>query len=127
MCQYIGLDDLALNAFIEICDSEKNIQIVEPPVVTYSRLRKYGIKLVHAYKDSTQQEAELLISDAYISDFVRDYSGIIDVSSVNGEYYFSLLKYDDIEKIRELYRYSLPIDLINAFMDESVKEAILAA
>ena len=59
MCFYIGIEDLAANALIEILQSKNGDD--SQNIVTYAELEKYGAEVVH-YLGEQGEKAVLILS-----------------------------------------------------------------
>ena len=68
MCFYIGIEDLAANALIELLQKEENRSFI-----TYKELERYGTQVVSLLSERGEK-AVLLLSRENTNAMFRDYS-----------------------------------------------------
>lgn len=112
---YIGIEDLAANALIELLEKKNKREVL------FSELDSYGSEVLKILNNESEQ-ALLILSKERTLDFWRDYSDYFDVFK-NGEAEGIKLKDDvTLEQLWSKFRSYLSADVIKAFMaDESVK------
>ena len=71
MCFYIGIEDLAANALIEILQSKNGDD--SQNIVTYAELEKYGAEVVH-YLGEQGEKAVLILSRENTNHMLCSYS-----------------------------------------------------
>ena len=72
MCYYIGIEDLAANALIEILKTKENEQ-TEQYCVTLAELEAYGSQVIQ-YLNERGEQAVLILSRENTSLMFRNYS-----------------------------------------------------
>lgn len=117
---YIGIEDLAANALIELLDKKNKREVL------FSELDNYGSEVLKIL-NSDGEKAILILSKERTMDFWRDYSEYFDVFT-NGEAEGIRLK-DDItlEKLWSKFRSYLSVDVIKAFIDEDSVRVLIGA
>lgn len=117
---YIGIEDLAANALIELLEKKNKREVL------FSELNSYGSEVLKIL-NSEEEKAILILSKERTMDFWRDYSA-----------YFDVFKYDDAEGIRlkdditleqlwSKFRSYLSADVIKAFIDEDSVKVLIGA
>lgn len=106
---YIGIEDLAANAFIELLQKDEKCNFV-----TYNELERYGEQAVKVLAEKGEK-ATLLFADAMFrdcSDFFKEEKQGIKLKANR-----------DKKALIDHFRGCLPIDVLLALMDKrSVKE-----
>lgn len=120
MCSYIGIEDLAANALIEILDKEKNI--IES-FVSYDTLEEYGLQIV---KMLTEQGTDvvLIFSREETRKMLRDYSNIFIECNRNGKIGISLRENVTVQQLISKFRGYLSLDVLLAFMSKKSKDIL---
>ena len=77
MCFYIGIEDLAANALIELLQKEEKRDFI-----TYDELEDYGTQVVKLLSEKGEK-AVLLLSRDHTSAMFRDYSDFFEESLVD--------------------------------------------
>lgn len=110
---YIGIEDLAANAFIALLQKDKKCNFV-----TYDELERYGEQAVKVLAEKGEK-ATLLLSINYTDAMFRDCSDFFEEEKQGIR-----LKADKNRKaLIDRFRGYLPIDVLLALVDErSVKE-----
>ena len=117
MCKFIGIEDLAANALIELIKScEKN-----PPEVSFKQLIKYGNAIITDYRVKNNEDAVLVLSREGIK-VIRDYSSFFTINHKEDGDYFTLVDGVSADDLRKEFRSKLPIELLYSFISE---EALL--
>lgn len=119
MCYYIGIEDLAANAMIEILEKKREEGIVEekPLKVTLVDLEKYGAEVVRYINKETTEKALLILSRASTIYMFRNYSDFFE--EVDNESAIELRKDKNVDDLKEKFRTYKANDLINAYMAEA--------
>lgn len=80
MCYYIGIEDLAANAMIEILEEKKKAcdQIEEGISVSLRDLEAYGTEVVRYINTQTEEKAFLILSRASTVCMFRNYSDLFE-------------------------------------------------
>ena len=120
MCSYIGIEDLAANALIEILDKEKNIT---ESFVSYDTLEEYGLQIV---KMLTEQGTDvvLIFSREETRKMLRDYSDIFIECNRNGKNGISLRENVTVQQLISRFRGYLSLDVLLAFMSKKSKDIL---
>lgn len=122
MCYYIGIEDLAANAMIEILEKKQadGINDQEQPVVTFKDLEEYGSEVVRYINRETKEKALLILSGAATDHMFRNYSDFFE--EVDDESAIKLREGKTVEDLKETFRSYQAYDLIKAYMaDATVK------
>lgn len=112
MCFYIGIEDLAANALIEILNkSDKDF-------VTYKELENYGNQVV-SILNSQNEKAVLILSRDSTSDMFRNYSNIFEETVFNDELGIKLKEGITVDILIDEFRGYLAWDVLLAFVNEA--------
>lgn len=112
MSFYIGIEDLAANALIEILSNSKDVRFV-----TYEQLEKYGSEVIRLLNQKGD-EAVLILSRDRTNDMFRSYSNFFEeVDSENG---LGIQLKDGItcNDLINQFRGYLALDVLFAFIDD---------
>ena len=116
MCKFIGIEDLAANALIELIEGK------DCNKVSFEQLINYGNVIVKLL-DKLNEEVVLLISNDYTNEVIRNYSDFFRIEKENNEEYFALKNEKSVDDLRLYFRACLTLDLLTAFTDqESLNE-----
>ena len=122
MCAYIGIEDLAANAMIEIMNEKKE---EEQNFVSYNTLEKYGLAIVKLLSEQGE-EAVLILSREETRKMLRDYSDIFVECKQNGVEGIMLRENVTIDDLIVKFRGYLSLDVLLAFMAEKTKKILPA-
>ena len=114
MNYYIGLEDLAANAMIEIM--EKRMRDGKPlvqPCFTYRDLESYGSKVVKYINKETDDTAMLILSRASTLNMLRNYSEFFE--ETEDEHGIKLREGKSVENLKFTFRAYKGKGLIDAF------------
>lgn len=111
MCFYIGIEDLAANAMIEMM--KKGGQ----RFLTYSEIEMYGAEVVQILKDSGEK-AVLILSRENTDALFRNYSEFFEESERGGKRGIKLKENKKVEDLIKQFRGYLALDVLLAFMDQ---------
>lgn len=119
MCYYIGIEDLAANAMIEILEKKSREGIFENDsvVVTFKDLEDYGAEVVRYINNETKEKALLILSKASTEFMFRNYSDFFE--EVDDESAIKLREGKTVEDLKEKFRTYKAWELINAYMAET--------
>lgn len=119
MCYYIGIEDLAANAMIEILEKKSREGIFEnnSVVVTFKDLEDYGAEVVRYINNETKEKALLILSKASTEFMFRNYSDFFE--EVDDESAIKLREGKTVEDLKEKFRTYKAWELINAYMAET--------
>ena len=114
MCFYIGIEDLAANALIEILEMEDKTPSQKS--VTYAELEKYGTEVVRHLKKNGEK-AVIIFSRESTDVMLHNYSDFFEERE-NGTA-IGLRKGKYVPDLIERFRTYLAFDLMMAFMADS--------
>ena len=117
MCAYIGIEDLAANALIEILNNKQN---EEEGFVSYSVLEEYGLEVVKLLSEKGK-DAVLILSREETRKMLRNYSDIFVECVVNGQMGIALKDSVTVEDLIVKFRGYLSFEVLLAFMSERSK------
>lgn len=111
MCFYIGIEDLAANAMIEMLKKGGR------RFLTYNEIEKYGAKLVQILRGN-EEKAVLILSRENTDALFRNYSEFSEESEQNGKRGIKLKKNKEIKDLIQQFRGYLALDVLLAFMNQ---------
>lgn len=115
MCFYIGIEDLAANAMIEIL--KKGGQ----RFLTYDEIEMYGAEVVQILKENGEK-AVLILSRENTDALFRNYSEFFEEEEQNGKRGIKLKAEKQADDLIQQFRGYLALDVLLAFMNQrSVK------
>lgn len=117
MCYYIGIEDLAANALIEILQT-KNEKDFSQYTVTLRELEQYGAEVVRYLNEEKGERALLILSRASTTHMFRNYSDFFEEVETEEGIAIALQKGKTVKNLIEKFRTYIAIDLVNAFMDK---------
>ena len=112
---YIGIEDLAANAFIEMIKKSAN-QPKKTYCVTLTELEAYGRKIVQ-YLEQRGEKAVLMLSRDNTDAFFRDYLDFFEESEVYRKLEISLKYEKKVEDLIHRFRGYLQLDVLQAFIN----------
>lgn len=115
MCYYIGIEDLAANALIEILQTKKASESCYYPV-TFKELEDYGAEVVRYLDQEKGEKALLILSRAHTTNMFRNYSDFFEEIETPKGTAIILQKGKTVEDLIEKFRIYNASDLIIAFM-----------
>lgn len=125
MCYYIGIEDLAANALIEILQTKEE-QDLNQYVVTLRELEKYGAEVVRYLNKEKKEKALLVLSRASTLHMFRNYSDFFEEVETEEGRAIALQKGKTVEDLKEKFRIYLAMDLVNAFMNKKTVKVLHA-
>lgn len=125
MCYYIGIEDLAANALIEILQTKEE-QDLSQYVVTLRELEKYGAEVVRYLNKEKKEKALLVLSRASTLHMFRNYSDFFEEVETEEGRAIALQKGKTVEDLKEKFRIYLAMDLVNAFMNKKTVKVLHA-
>lgn len=127
MCYYIGIEDLAANAMIEILEKKEKDgnKVSEPLSVTLRDLEEYGAEVVRYINEETSERALLILSRAATVYMFRNYSEFFEEIE-DGETAIKLREEKTVDDLKAKFRTYKACDLINAYMAESTVKVLYA-
>ena len=123
MCFYIGIEDLAANALIEILQSKNGDD--SQNIVTYAELEKYGAEVVH-YLGEQGEKAVLILSRESTNHMLCSYSDFfVETETDKKEPAIELRKGKTVSDLIERFWTYLEIDVLLAFMSEKTVSVLI--
>lgn len=110
MCAYIGIEDLAANALIEV------LRKANKRFLTYKEIESYGAEVVQLLKDSGEK-AVLILSRDNTEAFFRNYAEFFEECELDGRLGIALKEGKEADDLVERFRGYLSLDVLLAFMD----------
>ena len=111
MCVFIGMEDLAANALIEMLERS------DVREVSFEALYKYGIMVVELLERGSERVV-LLLSRHYTSEFIRNYSDYFFIRKTEEGDMICLHPDVSSTDLRKLFRAYISIDLLLALVNE---------
>jgi len=111
MCFFIGIEDLAANALIEILQNKKKNLNQYP--VSYAELENYGTEVVR-YLTTKGEEAVLIFSRESTNSMLRNYSDFFEETEDGTA--ITLREGKTVPDLVERFRTYLAFDVMMAFM-----------
>ena len=108
---YIGIEDLAANAMIELL--KKGGQ----RFITYNEIEMYGAEVVQILKESGEK-AVLILSRENTDALFRNYSEFFEEEEQNGKKGIKLKDGKKVEDLIQQFRSYLALDVLLAFMNK---------
>ena len=118
MCAYIGIEDLAANALIEILGKDK-----EDKFVSYETLENYGLEVVKILTEK-KEDVVLILSREETRKMLREYSDIFVESFHNEKWGIELKESVTVSELISKFRGYLSFEVLLAFMAESSKRKL---
>ena len=118
MCFYIGIEDLAANALIELLQKEENRSFI-----TYKELERYGTQVVSLLSERGEK-AVLLLSRENTNAMFRDYSEFFEEDSYDGNEGIRLRAGKSRKDLIVQFRGYLALDVLMALVDERAVSAL---
>lgn len=119
MCFYIGIEDLAANALIEILQTkEGNLSQYS---VSYAELEAYGTEVVH-YLNTKGEDAVLIFSRESTNSMFYNYSDFFE--ETEGGTAIALREGKTVPDLIERFRTYLAFDVMMAFMAENTVQVL---
>ena len=118
MCFYIGIEDLAANALIELLQKEEHRSFI-----TYDELERYGTQVVSLLSQKGEK-AILLLSRENTNAMFRDYSEFFEEDSYDGNEGIRLRAGKSRKDLIVQFRGYLALDVLMALVDERSVSAL---
>lgn len=119
MCFFIGIEDLAANALIEILQTKRGDLSQYP--VTYAELENYGAEVVH-HLNEQGEEAVLIFSRESTTLMLRNYSDFFEETEDGAA--IALRKGKTVPDLIERFRTYLAFDVMMAFMAKNTVQVL---
>ncbi len=110
MCIYIGIEDLAANALIELVEKSERREVL------FKQLDEYGAKVIK-YLNDKQEQAVLVLSKERTNEFLHDYSYYFELFTNGMDEGIRLKEGISVSQLWEKFRGYLSVDVMLAFMD----------
>ena len=117
MCFYIGIEDLAANALIEI------MKKTDRRFLTYSEIESYEAEVVQILKENGEK-AVLILSRDNTDALFKNYSEFFEEREKDGKKGILLRKEKNIEDLIQHFRGYLALDVLLAFMNQRSVQAL---
>lgn len=111
MCFYIGIEDLAANALIELLKKSTR------RFLTYSEIENYGAEVVQILKENGEK-AVLILSRDNTDALFRNYSDFFEEKEEDGKPGIQLKEEKNVEDLIQHFRGYLALDVLLAFMNQ---------
>ena len=111
MCFYIGIEDLAANALIEI------MKKTDRRFLTYSEIESYGAEVVQLLKENGEK-AILILSRDNTDALFKNYSEFFEEQEEDGKKGILLKEGKNVEDLIQHFRGYLALDVLLAFMNQ---------
>ncbi len=111
MCFYIGIEDLAANAMIEML--KKGGQ----RFLTYDEIEMYGAEVIQILKENGEK-AVLILSRENTDALFRNYSEFFEEGDQNGKKGIKLKAEKEVDDLIQQFRGYLALDVLLAFMNQ---------
>lgn len=112
MCVYIGIEDLAANALIEIFNYN------DKKFVSYKELENYGAEVVNILHEKGEK-AILILSRENTDALFRNYSDFFEERQFESEFGIALKANISVENLEEEFRGYLALDVLLAFINKA--------
>lgn len=112
MCFYIGIEDLAANALIELLQKEEKNRFI-----TYDELENYGAQVVRLLYERGEK-AVLLLSRDNTNALFRDYSDFFEEETREGKTGIRLRDGKGVDDLIIQFRGYLALDVLMALVDK---------
>ena len=115
MCYYIGIEDLAANALIELVDKKKSRE------VSFQTLNNYGMMVVENLR-ANNKEAILLLSRDKTNEFIHNCTDFFEIKDSKEGSSICLKAGVETDTLREYFRTSISLNVLLAFIsDDSLR------
>lgn len=111
MCFYIGIEDLAANAMIEMLKRGRQ------RFLTYDEIELYGAEVVQILKENGEK-AVLILSRENTAAFFRNYAEFFEEGLQNGKKGIKLKAEKQLDDLIQQFRGYLALDVLLAFMNQ---------
>lgn len=118
MCKFIGFENIAANALIELFEK------FGQRVVSFETLVRYGGKVALYIEENTGEKPILLFSRKYQYDLVESYSDYFSMDfDAPGQSTVTLRENVKIETLENNFRWSMSMNYVQAFLsNEAIQE-----
>lgn len=117
MSFFIGIEDLAANALIEV------LSVGDRRFLTYSEIESYGNKVIEILNED-EERAVLILSRNNTSAMYSDYSEFFEEKVIDGERGIFLREEKNAEDLIANFRGYLPLSVLLAFVDPRSRQVL---
>lgn len=114
MCVYIGIEDLAANALIELLEKDNS-----NTKVSFKALEDYGNAVVNYINSEDGERAVLVLSRDRTNRFLYDYADFFELYTGSDGKGILLKEGKNIEDLWSKFRSYLTFDILSAFVNKS--------
>ena len=118
MCFYIGIEDLAANALIEVMRRDANKKFL-----TYKEIENYGSRVINLLNEQGER-AVLILSRESTNALFRNYSDFFQEDKRDGDSGIVLKEGKNLEELIARFRGYLALDVLKAFVNENSVKAL---
>lgn len=122
MCYYIGIEELAANALIEILKSKSDD--LNKYTVSFAKLEEYGTKIVERLRNNGNERAVLIFSRESTTLMFNNYSDYFELKETPEGSAISLKKGKTVSDLIKQFRTYMSLDVMRACMDKAVVEVL---
>lgn len=119
MCVYIGIEDLAANALIELLEKDNS-----NTKVSFKALEDYGNAVVNYINSEDGERAVLVLSRDRTNRFLYDYADFFELYTGSDGKGILLKEGKNIEDLWSKFRSYLTFDILSAFVNKSNVRAL---
>ena len=118
MCYYIGVEDLAANALIELVEKTGN------RTVSFSQLNEYGEAIIARLKKENM-EVTLIFTRDKTDQFFHDCSDLFTLNETDSDIQITLNDGVSTKYLRKRFRVKIALSLLPAFVAQETIKAII--
>lgn len=119
MCVYIGIEDLAANALIELLEKDNS-----NTKVSFKALEDYGNAVVNYINSEDGERAVLVLSRDRTNRFLYDYADFFELYTGSDGEGILLKEGKNIEDLWSKFRSYLTFDILSAFVNKGNVRAL---
>lgn len=121
MYTFIGIENVAANALIELLEKRDERE------VSFDKIVKYGMQVARILKERSNEEVILLVSRKYQISMVENYSDFFEADFSHGGHSVFRLKgvnkEETLEALKNHFRWTMSLPVMDAFMsDDALRE-----
>lgn len=122
MCYYIGIEELAANALIEILKSKSDD--LNKYTVSFAKLEEYGTKIVEKLRNDGNEKAVLIFSRESTTLMFNNYADYFELKETLEGSAISLKKGKTVSDLIKQFRTYMSLDVMRACMDKAAVEVL---
>ncbi len=111
MCKFIGIESVIANACIEKM-STKNGKL------SLKKIEKYGCEVVNSLEEKIDERVILIHEKNSLKRFFINYADYFTYTQEDGEGYIQVKENVDLFDLKEIFRWTLPIEMIQTFKEK---------